>query len=172
MSSLKMYLIIKMDYIQIVLLVYLLLRIVDFFPSQNFVLNNLLQNLILVTLLVLLLSFDPIICLLVMLCIIVNIKNEAIENLFTSINSNEIESIRNTLKPKHIKTEVKEETVVEDITKDEEECIPEFIISKEMLNRAQDNIVDDKNNNIYLNETNQNGVNIQGIYEDLTGYNI
>lgn len=169
-----MYLIIKMDYIQIVLLVYLLLRIVDFFPSQNFVLNNLLQNFILVTLLVLLLSFDPIICLLVMLCIIVNIKNEAIENLFTSINSNEIESIRNTLKPKPIKTVVEEETinVKEDTTKYEEECIPEFIISKEMLNKAQDNIVDDKNNNMYLNEINQNGVNIQGIYEDLTGYNI
>ena len=156
-----------MDYIQIVLLVYLLLRIVDFFPSQNFVLNNLLQNIILVTLLVLLLSFDPIICLLVMLCIIVNIKNEAIENLFTNINSNEIESIRNTLRPKPIEEEIVEKNDIRD-----EECIPEFILSKEMLNRAQDNIVDDKNNNMYLNETNQNGVNIQGIYEDLTGYNI
>lgn len=159
-----------MDYIQIVLLVYLLLRIVDFFPSQNFVLNNLLQNFILVTLLILLLSFDPLICLLVMLCIIVNIKNEAIENLFTSINSKEIESIRNTLIPKPIKLEVEEETVKEDIK--DEECIPEFIISKDMLNRAQDNIVDNKNNNLFLNETKQNGVNIQGIYDDLTGYNI
>jgi len=165
-----MYFIIKMDYIQIVLLVYLLLRIVDFFPSQNFVLNNLLQNFILVTLLILLLSFDPLICLLVMLCIIVNIKNEAIENLFTSINSKEIESIRNTLIPKPIKLEVEEETVKEDIK--DEECIPEFIISKDMLNRAQDNIVDNKNNNLFLNETKQNGVNIQGIYDDLTGYNI
>jgi len=170
MSSLKMYFIIKMDYIQIVLLVYLLLRIVDFFPSQNFVLNNLLQNFILVTLLILLLSFDPLICLLVMLCIIVNIKNEAIENLFTSINSKEIESIRNTLIPKPIKLEVEEETVKEDIK--DEECIPEFIISKDMLNRAQNNIVDNKNNNLFLNETKQNGVNIQGIYDDLTGYNI
>jgi len=100
----------------------------------------------------------------------VNIKNEAIENLFTSINSKEIESIRNTLIPKPIKLEVEEETVKEDIK--DEECIPEFIISKDMLNRAQDNIVDNKNNNLFLNETKQNGVNIQGIYDDLTGYNI
>lgn len=156
-----------MDYIQIVLLVYLLLRIIDFFPSQNFVLNNLLQNIILTVLIILLLSFDPIVCLLVMLSIIVNVKNEAIENLFITKNS-----IKDTFesKPNPMSSYVEEEEKVSTLSK--EECVPEFIISKEMLNKAQDNIVDTKNNNTYINQINQDGVNIQGVYDDLTGYNI
>ena len=88
-----------MNYIQIVLLVYLLLRIIDFFPSQNYVLNNQLQSVLLICLLILLASFDTNVCLLVLICILVNLKNEAVENLFTPINSNEIQSIQKTIVP-------------------------------------------------------------------------
>lgn len=157
-----------MNYIQIVLLVYLLLRIIDFFPSQNYVLNNQLQSVLLICLLILLASFDTNVCLLVLICILVNLKNEAVENLFTPINSNEIQSIQKTIVPtkqEDIKTIASTKQTIK-----KEECIPEFIISKDMLNKAQNNIVDNNAINQFINETNTKGVNIQGVYEDITGY--
>lgn len=173
-----------MDYIQIVLVVYLFLRIIDFFPNKKFILNNPVQNFILTILLILLASMDSTVCLLVVIAILVNLNNESVETLFTEISNREMDEIKKTLlNPtktsiqtkcplKNIHTAL--DTSKNQITIEEEEdkCIPEFIISKEMLINAQNNIFDMETFDKYINETHTEGVNIQGVFDDITGYNI
>jgi hypothetical protein len=168
-----------MDYIKIVLIVYSLLRLINFIPNQKFTLDNYLQNTVLILLLVLLAAHDPSMCVLVLVAILVNTPNEYREKLFTNINKNEINNITNTLKyPKKTLLEDEQEPAS---TKQElastkktqakdDECVPEFVISKEMLLNAQNNIFDKRNLNSFPNETNENDVNIQGVFNDINGY--
>ena len=52
-----------------------------------------------------------------------------------------------------------------------EDCIPEFIVSRDMLRAAQTNIVSATNTDLYPNETNDPNINIQGLFSDISGYN-
>ena len=52
----------------------------------------------------------------------------------------------------------------------EEVCVPEFVISKNMLHNAQNNIFDEQNMNMFPNETRDKNINIQGFFEEVTGY--
>ena len=161
-----------MNYIKILLLLYLVLRIVNVVPSNNITLTNSLQNVILALLLVLLAAHDPIVCLLVVIAILLNTKNEYTEQLFTNIKKEDLENLTKTLatqKPVVNEIVEKKKPKVEDKPKD---CIPEFIISKDMLLNAQNNIVDKNNLKKFPNEIKEKDVNIQGIYEDITGFNI
>ena len=75
-----------MDYIKIVLLVYLVLRISNIVPNQKFSLNNYLQNIFLTALLILCPHMTPVVAMLVIIAILINLPNEYKENLFTKIN--------------------------------------------------------------------------------------
>jgi hypothetical protein len=169
-----------MDYIKIVLLVYLVLRLVNFIPNQNFTLDNFLQNTLLVLLLILLAAHDPSVCLLIIVAILINTPNQYREKLFTNIDKNEIKNITNTLQPSQpsqpsspspkddTNTQVKTSSTK---STNKNDCIPEFIISKKMLSNAQNNIFDEKNMNVFPNEINESDVNIQGVFNDIKGYN-
>jgi len=50
------------------------------------------------------------------------------------------------------------------------ECDQSVLITPDMLQRAQTNVYDTKNNSLFFNETGEKGVNIQGIYESISGY--
>lgn len=64
------------------------------------------------------------------------------------------------------------ETPPEVVAVDEtEECIPEFIVSREMLRAAQNNVVNATNTNLFPNETRDPNINIQGLFSDISGYN-
>lgn len=56
-------------------------------------------------------------------------------------------------------------------TDEAEECIPEFIVSHDMLRAAQNNVVSDSNADLFPNETKDPNINIQGLFSDISGYN-
>jgi hypothetical protein len=173
-----------MDYIKILLLLYLVLRIINFLPSYNLTLTNYIQNVILSLLLVLLAAHDPIVCMLLLVAILINTKNDYTEQLFTNIKKEDIDKLTQTLtnnktvpnktvpnKTVPNKT-VPNKTVSKIIENQLEECVPEFIISKKMLLNAQNNIVDENNIKKFPNEIEETGVNIQGFYDDISGFNL
>ena len=51
------------------------------------------------------------------------------------------------------------------------DCVPEFIISKEMLNNAQNNLIEE-NISLFPNEMKRKHVNIQGYFADIKGFNV
>lgn len=174
-----------MDYIKIVLLLYLILRSSNILPNQNFSLHNHLRNTFLVLLLILLSAHDPIVGMLVIVAILINLPNEFTEKLFTNINKGDIEELVRTLPvmideppaesvfvtKKPITTPPVEQPPAVVPPKDDD-CVPEFIISKEMLFKAQNNIVNNDNLKKYPNELNDKNVNIQGFFHDVNGFNI
>jgi hypothetical protein len=50
------------------------------------------------------------------------------------------------------------------------ECIKEFLITKDMLSKTQNNVFNNENFHHYPNEINDKNANIQGIYDDVSGY--
>lgn len=169
-----------MDYIKIVLLIYLVLRIANIIPNQNFSLNNYLQNTFLIALLILLSAHDPVVAMLVIIAILINLPNEYKENLFTKINKTDIDELTKTLP--HIQIEEKtvspqsitntDNTPAEQPNKESKpDCIPEFIISKDMLNKAQNNLIEE-NIPLFPNEMKEKHVNIQGYFADIKGFNV
>lgn len=176
-----------MDYIKIVLLVYLVLRAIQFFPNQNFALNNPLQNTLLGFLLVLLAAHDPVACMLVVVIILVNTPNEYKESMFTNMDKEEINNATKTLPatyqpqledvntpsaPETQRPVKKEQEITPPIKTsiENDDCVPEFIISKQMLLNAQNNIFDKKNLDLFPNESNEKDVNIQGFFNDISGF--
>ena len=170
-----------MDYIKIVLLIYLVLRISNIVPNQKFSLNNYLQNSFLTVLLILLSAHDPVVAMLVIITILINLPNEYKENLFTKINKADIDELTRTLP--HMRVEEQQPatttttpSVPEEPNKDPKEeptsdCVPEFIISKEMLNNAQNNLIE-VNIPLFPNEMKEKHVNIQGYFADIKGFNV
>jgi hypothetical protein len=113
--------------------------------------------------------------------------------MLINISNNEINDLTKTLLQKKIKNIVIEEENVEEENIEEEniieedikksnsiivnhnideknDCLPEFIISKEMLSKVQNNISNLDNLDLYPNETQLEDVNIQGVYDEITGY--
>lgn len=170
-----------MDYIKIVLLLYLILRSSNILPNQNFSLHNHLRNTFLVLLLILLSAHDPVVGMLVIVAILINLPNEFTEKLFTNINKGDIEELVRTL-PVMIDEPLAESVFITKnppppveqpvVPKKDDDCVPEFIISKEMLSKAQNNIVNNDNLKKYPNELNDKNVNIQGFFHDVNGFNI
>ena len=177
-----------MNSIKILLLVYLVLRIINFIPSKNLILKNNLYNFFIFVLILLLAVLDPILGFLTIIAIILNTNNESFETMLINISNNEIHDLTKTLLQKKIKNivieeeNIEEENVVEeDIKKsnsiivnhnidEKNDCLPEFIISKEMLSKVQNNISNLDNLDLYPNETQLEDVNIQGVYDEITGY--
>ena len=177
-----------MNSIKILLLVYLVLRIINFIPSKNLILKNNLYNFFIFVLILLLAVLDPILGFLTIIAIILNTNNESFETMLINISNNEIHDLTKTLLQKKIKNivieeeNIKEENVEEeDIKKsnsiivnhnidEKNDCLPEFIISKEMLSKVQNNISNLDNLDLYPNETQLEDVNIQGVYDEITGY--
>ena len=172
-----------MNSIKILLLVYLVLRIINFIPSKNLILKNNLYNFFIFVLILLLAVLDPILSLLTIIAIILNTNNESFETMLINISNNEINDLTKTLLQKKIKNIVIEEEniIEEDIKKsnsiivnhnidEKNDCLPEFIISKEMLSKVQNNISNLDNLDLYPNETQLEDVNIQGVYDEITGY--
>jgi len=171
-----------MDYIKIVLLVYLVLRILNVIPNQKFSLNNYLQNLFLTVLLILLSAHDPIVAMLVIIAILINLPNEYKEKLFTKINKADIDELTRTLPHMQVEEPVESKptlTTTPTPTVEEpkapkapkSECVPEFIISKDMLKNAQNNLIED-NISLFPNEMKEKHVNIQGYFTDIKGFNV
>ena len=171
-----------MDYIKILLLIYLVLRISNIIPNQQFILNNSLQNTFLTVLLILLSAHDPVVAMLVITAILLNLPNEYKENLFTEINKADIDELTRTLPNTHIEEEppnpptstTTTPTIQSSVTEPEKpksDCIPEFIISKEMLKNAQNNLIEE-NISLFPNEIKEKHVNIQGYFSDIKGFNI
>lgn len=52
----------------------------------------------------------------------------------------------------------------------EKECVPEFVISQQMLHNAQNNIFNEENMRMFPNETADKNINIQGVFDEITGY--
>ena len=177
-----------MNSIKILLLVYLVLRIINFIPSKNLILKNNLYNFFIFVLILLLAVLDPILGFLTIIAIILNTNNESFETMLINISNNEIHDLTKTLLQKKIKNIVIEEENVEEENVEEEDikksnsiivnhnidekndCLPEFIISKEMLSKVQNNISNLDNLDLYPNETQLEDVNIQGVYDEITGY--
>lgn len=177
-----------MNSIKILLLVYLVLRIINFIPSKNLILKNNLYNFFIFVLILLLAVLDPILGLLTIIAIILNTNNESFETMLINISNNEINDLTKTLLQKKIKNivieeeNIEEENIIEeDIKKsnsiivnhnidEKNDCLPEFIISKEMLSKVQNNISNLDNLDLYPNETQLEDVNIQGVYDEITGY--
>lgn len=177
-----------MNSIKILLLVYLVLRIINFIPSKNLILKNNLYNFFIFVLILLLAVLDPILGLLTIIAIILNTNNESFETMLINISNNEIHDLTKTLLQKKIKNivieeeNIEEENIIEeDIKKsnsiivnhnidEKNDCLPEFIISKEMLSKVQNNISNLDNLDLYPNETQLEDVNIQGVYDEITGY--
>jgi hypothetical protein len=109
--------------------------------------------------------------------------------MLINISNNEINDLTKTLLQKKIKNIViEEENIIEEENVEEEDikksnsiivnhnidekndCLPEFIISKEMLSKVQNNISNLDNLDLYPNETQLEDVNIQGVYDEITGY--
>lgn len=48
---------------------------------------------------------------------------------------------------------------------------PSFVISLDMLHSAQNNVFDEKNSSSYINMIGDSNANIQGVYDNIIGYN-
>tara|TARA_Y100000389_G_scaffold133193_1_gene130687 strand:- start:196 stop:552 length:357 start_codon:yes stop_codon:yes gene_type:complete len=117
---------------------------------------------------------------LVIIAILINLPNEYKENLFTKINKIDIDELTKTLP--HIQIEEKtvspqsitntDNTPAEQPNKESKpDCVPEFIISKDMLNKAQNNLIEE-NIPLFPNEMKEKHVNIQGYFADIKGFNV
>ena len=104
-----------MNSIKILLLVYLVLRIINFIPSKNLILKNNLYNFFIFVLILLLAVLDPILSLLTIIAIILNTNNESFETMLINISNNEINDLTKTLLQKKIKNIViEEENIIEE----------------------------------------------------------
>ena len=88
-----------------------------------------------------------------------------------SINNepNVIENVNvNTETAKHLDTT---NTNTNEVVSDEQLCDDtKFLITLEMLNAAQNNVFDEKNNSKYINFIGDSNANIQGVYDHIIGY--
>lgn len=169
-----------MDYIKIVLVIYLILRFINIFPSHNLSLDNDLQNATIILLLFVLAIVDPVVCFISITIVLMHIKTQQVEKLFTSSDRNDLKKIANTIlyAPKNKQDITIQESMSPKktrstiITEEMDHCGKEFIISKSMLANAQTNIVNTKYMQQYPNVLNDSNVNIQGFHEDIIGFNL
>jgi hypothetical protein len=117
---------------------------------------------------------------------LINISNNEINDLTKTLLQKKIKNIvieEENVEEENIEEEnIEEENIIEeDIKKsnsiivnhnidEKNDCLPEFIISKEMLSKVQNNISNLDNLDLYPNETQLEDVNIQGVYDEITGY--
>ena len=79
----------------------------------------------------------------------------------------ETDSQKEVLQPA-IKLDVEEPKLSEPANDCED---PSFVISLDMLHSAQNNMFDEKNSTSYINIIGDSNANIQGVYDDIIGYN-
>lgn len=184
-----------MFYIKIVLTLYMLLLICNVLQSRNLVMDNNLYNTAILIILSLIALNDVHIALLLTVCIILNTKNTHVENLFQQYNHSDIHNILSTIdtdfsfntsdsKPESVKNN--NTTTTPDNTpkknkkvpkkekakeKTENDCDKMFIISPDMLTKAQENTISSGKNS-YINIVPNQDVLIQGNKASVSGFNI
>lgn len=183
-----------MFYIKIVLTLYMLLLICNVLQSRNLVMDNNLYNTAILIILSLIALNDVHIALLLTVCIILNTKNTHVENLFQQYNHSDIDNILSTIdtdfsvntsdsKPESVKNNTtttpdntpknnKEVPKKEKATeKPKTDCDKMFIISPDMLTKAQENTISSGKNS-YINIVPNQDIRIQGNKASVSGFNI
>lgn len=106
--------------------------------------------------------FDPVIGVLLSAMVLTNLKEPVLEKLIIKrMNPHHFAKVPAPT-PKRAPLVTEESSAAEEITD------PSFQITEAMLRRTQTNQVG--NLDSFPNETNTPGVNIQGVFEDITGY--
>jgi hypothetical protein len=96
----------------------------------------------------------------------VNTKPNGIENVDMNTNINTETDVET---PLNLDTNNQDKNKV---VSDEQLCDDtKFLITLEMLNAAQNNVFDEKNDSKYINYIGDSNANIQGVYNHITGYN-
>lgn len=94
-------------------------------------------------------------------------ENDLVSRLFEKNRALQTDSPQEVLQP-DTKLDVAEPKLSEPVNDCED---PSFMISLEMLHSAQNNIFDEKNSTSYINIIGDSNANIQGVYDNIIGYN-
>lgn len=167
-----------MNIFKIVLTVLILLQTIYIVPSMSMNINNDIQKMLIFIFIILLSMVEPTIALLITILITINTKNMYIEKMFTPLYNSDLKNIIHTI---HIEEPIESQnkqqpkqqckkTNLNTIKTEKVECDKDLIISESMLHNIQNNIFDEKNISKYPNETKDVNVNIQGIFDRITGY--
>jgi hypothetical protein len=147
--------------LRIALMTYITLQTLNALPYAKVELSRTWEQ---VTVLYVLLTvgyFDPVVGVLLSTMVLTNLKEPVLEKLIIKRMSPDHFAKVPAPTPKRAPL-VTEESSAKEITD------PSFQITEAMLRRTQTNRVG--NQNSFPNETNTPGVNIQGVFEDITGY--
>ena len=181
--------------LQTALLLWVVLRSMNVIPNLELYITETKFQVLIGLILLAIAFFNPLIGILSTILLLINLKSSALETLFICIDEEDITGILSTIDEetyKNTNSITEEETVLKIKTKPvvntpppkktkpvantppppkkTNECDQSVLITPDMLQRAQTNVYDTKNNSLFFNETGEKGVNIQGIYESISGY--
>ena len=185
--------------LQTSLLIWVVLRSLHIIPSLQVHINEPFYQILIGLLIACISWMDPLIGILCTIVLLVNLKSLNIETLFVCIDEEDIHNIVQTIDekpttetPVKIVQQVNEEPTPQPIAKKakptpqpiakkakptpppiakkENECEDVFLITNEMLEKAQTNTYDAKYRTMFYNGTGEKGVNIQGVHEFISGY--
>lgn len=174
--------------LQTSLLIWVVLRSLHIIPSLHVHINEPFYQILIGLLIACISWMDPLIGILCTIVLLVNLKSLNIETLFVCIDEEDIQNIVQTIDEKpttettvKIVQQVNEEPTPPPIAKKakptpppiankENECEDVFLITNDMLEKAQTNTYDAKHRTMFYNGTGEKGVNIQGVHEFISGY--
>jgi len=181
--------------LQTALLLWVVLRSMNVIPNLELYITETKFQVLIGLILLAIAFFNPLIGILSTILLLINLKSSALETLFICIDEEDITGILSTIDEetyKNTNSITEEETVLKIKTKPvantpppkktkpvantppppkkTNECDQSVLITPDMLQRAQTNVYDTKNNSLFFNETGEKGVNIQRIYESISGY--
>ena len=173
-----------MTIFKIVLTLLILLQTIQIITSTAININNDIQKMLITLFIILLSMIEPTIALLTTILITINIKNNNIEKMFTPLYNYDLKNILETIdveKPNSNKTQQPTKkpqpakkpqlTKKQNMNmKKDTECDKDLIISESMLHNIQNNVFNEKNMSKYPNETNDENINIQGVFRTINGY--
>jgi hypothetical protein len=147
--------------LRVALMTYITLQTLNALPYGKVELNKTWEQVTVLYVLLIVGYFDPVIGVLLSTVLLTNLKEPVLEKLIIKrMNPHHFAKVR--APPSTRAPLVAEESSVEEITD------PSFQITPDMLRRTQTNLVG--NQNSFPNETKAPGVNIQGFYDDVSGY--
>lgn len=147
--------------LRVALMTYITLQTLNALPYAKVELNKTWEQATVLYVLLIVGYFDPVIGVLLSTVLLTNLKEPVLEKLIIKrMNPDHFAKV--PAPPSTRAPLVTEESSVEEITD------PSFQITPEMLRRTQTNLVG--NQNSFPNETKAPGVNIQGFYDDISGY--
>lgn len=184
--------------LQTSLLIWVVLRSLHIIPSLQVHINEPFYQILIGLLIACISWMDPLIGILCTIVLLVNLKSLNFETLFVCIDEEDIQNIVQTIdekpttettvkivqqvneehkhppakkaQPETPPTAKKAKPETPPIAKKEHECEDVFLITNDMLEKAQTNTYDAKYRTMFFNGTGDKGVNIQGVYEFISGY--